>query len=457
MAADRPLPDSSHVAQPYAYSGAVQPITPDWRRLPGYHRVTASEWASVAWQRQHSVRTVADLRLVFGDHLPAALADAIAADQREYATMPLLVTPQILNTMDEAHLWEDPVRRYMLPAQTDRGRDWCSHPLAQRDSLHERDMWPVEGLTHRYPYKVLVEVTTSCPQYCGYCTRMDLVGTSTPQVQKQRFTVPPGPRYAAMLEYIRSHAGIRDVVVSGGDVANMRPRELEAFVSELAIIPHVRDIRLGMKALAGLPQHVLNPDTLASFARMAAVARGNDVDLAVHTHINHPRQVTAEVSQAARRLLDAGVREVRNQSVLIRGVNDSAQTILDLCFVLIDAAHIVPYYIFMCDMIPNAEHWRVPLYQAQQIQNDIMGYLPGFKTPRVTCDVPFVGKKLVHQASAYDRQTGVSFWTKNYLTSCDDLPGHVREWRQCYCDPIWSLPKEGCEYWRRVLATREVN
>ena len=109
----------------------------------------------------------------------------------------------------------------MLPVFSDRRTDWPSHPHATRDSLHEHDMWATEGLTHRYPTKVLAELLPTCPQYCGHCTRMDLVGNSTAQVEKLKFAGKPSDRLGDMLDYLRRTPEVRDVVVSGGDVANM--------------------------------------------------------------------------------------------------------------------------------------------------------------------------------------------------------------------------------------------
>src|SRR3712207_1438045 len=144
----------------------------------------------------------------------------------------------------------------------------------------------------------------------------------------------------------------------------------------------IRDIRLASKALMGLPQHWLQDDVVEGMARLATTARARGVSLAVHTHVNAAQQVTPLVAEAAKAMLAAGVRDVRNQGVLLRGVNASAPQLLDLCFALLDGASITPYYFYMCDMIPSAEHWRVSLAEAQVLQHDIMGYLPGFATPR---------------------------------------------------------------------------
>ena len=108
----------------------------------------------------------------------------------------------------------------------------------------------------------------------------------------------------------------------------------------------------------------------------------------------------------------------------------------------------MPYYFYMCDMIPNSEHWRLTVHEAQQLQHDIMGYLPGFATPRIVCDVPFVGKRWIHQIKGYDREKGISYWTKNYRTGieADDPEALTRTYE--YYDPVYALPEAGQAYWR---------
>ena len=438
--------------QPFAYPVAREFAEPDWTRLPGYRDVTRAEWESAQWQRAHCVKNLAQLKSAYGDLIPDALLADIERDQAERATMSILVPPQMVNTMDETDLYADPVRRYMLPAFTDRDPVWPSHPRAMRDSLHEHEMWAVEGLTHRYPTKVLAEMLPTCPQYCGHCTRMDLVGNSVPQVAKLKFEAKPVDRHRAMLDYLREHPEVRDVVVSGGDVANLPFHQLEGFVAELIEIPNVRDIRLASKAVMGLPQHWLQADVLNGMERLARKAFEHDVDLAVHTHVNAARSVTPLVARATKALLDAGVRDVRNQGVLLRGVNATPDALLDLCFTLLDHAKVMPYYFYMCDLIPGSEHWRVSVAEAQELQHAVMGYLPGFATPRIVCDVPYVGKRWVHQVAEYDTVRGISYWTKNYRTHIerDDPDALTRRYE--YYDPITSLPAEGQDWWRSQLA-----
>jgi lysine 2,3-aminomutase len=198
----------------------------------------------------------------------------------------------------------------------------------------------------------------------------------------------------------------------------------------------------------GLPQHWLQDEVRAGMARVASTARQRGVGLAIHTHVNAAASVTPLVAEASRAMLEAGVRDVRNQGVLMRGVNDSAEALLDLCFALSDGASITPYYFYMCDMIPFSEHWRTPLWRAQELQHDILGYLPGFATPRVICDVPFVGKRWVHMAADYDRTRGVSWWTKNYRTGLETGVEADPTRRFEYYDPIDTLPADGQDWWR---------
>jgi lysine 2,3-aminomutase len=455
---------STQIEQPYAYRRR-ELVEPDWTRFPGWRDVTADDWASAQWQRAHCIKNVRQLRELMGDLLTEAFYADLERDQAERATMSMLVPPQMMNTMVSEMTWADgtmpaagaaftrafyadPVRRYMLPVFSDRRVDWPSHPHATRDSLHEHDMWVAEGLTHRYPTKVLAEMLPTCPQYCGHCTRMDLVGNSTPQVAKLKLAGKPVDRYAAMLGYLSTTPAVRDVVVSGGDVANMPWKNLEGFLDKLLEIDNIRDIRLATKALMGLPQHWLQDDVVEGVGRVARKARERGVSLAIHTHVNSAQSVTPAVAQAARAMLEAGVRDVRNQGVLMRGVNDSTEQLLDLCFALQDDAMVTPYYFYMCDMIPFSEHWRLSLAEAQHLQHAMMGYLPGFATPRIVCDVPFVGKRWVHQVESYDTERGMSFWRKNYRTSIEGADTDALSRDFVYYDPIYTLPESGQQWWR---------
>jgi lysine 2,3-aminomutase len=259
-------------SQTFHYPLEREFVEPDWRRIPGFRDVTTEQWESAQWQRAHTVKNLIEFKKVLGDHLDDALYEDILRDQLERATMSMLIPPQMINTMDVDDLRGDRVRRYMAPTYSDRDPEWPNHPMASRDSLHEADMWAVEGLTHRYPTKVLAELLSTCPQYCGHCTRMDLVGNDTPQFLKYKFEIKQNERWDAMLDYLRHTPQVRDVVVSGGDVANLPIKRLESFVSQLMDIENIRDIRLATKGLMGIPQHFLQDDVQQGLERLASAA-----------------------------------------------------------------------------------------------------------------------------------------------------------------------------------------
>ena len=452
--ASAPAPNApaKSAEQPFSYPLTRAFVEPDWTRIPGYQGVSKQDWESALWQRRNTIKNLKELKAALGALLPESLALSIERDQKERATMSILITPHMVNTMDTTDLWRDPLRHYMLPAFDDRNTSWPNHPMASRDSLHEAEMWKVEGLTHRYPTKVLAELLSTCPQYCGHCTRMDLVGNDVPQVEKLKFSIAQPERWNKMLEYLRQTPTVRDVVVSGGDVANVPIGQLESFVSALLDIPNIRDIRLASKGLMGIPQHWLQDNVMSALDRIAKKAFERNVDIAVHTHVNNANQVTPLLGRAAKKLLEVGFRDVRNQGVLLKGVNATSRDLLELSFMLLDHARILPYYFYMCDMIPNSEHWRVSVGTAQKLQHDIMGYMPGFATPRIVCDVPYVGKRWVHQVADYDREKGISYWTKNYRNGIEMNDPEALNRRYEYYDPVFDLPEAGQQHWREQAA-----
>ena len=259
--------------------------------------------------------------------------------------MSMLVPPQMMNTMvphrrrragararfTEA-FYADPVRRYMLPVFSDRRTDWPSHPHATRDSLHEHDMWVAEGLTHRYPTKVLAELLPTCPQYCGHCTRMDLVGNSTPQVDKLKLAGKPVDRLRRDARLPAPHPG-------GARRRRLRRRRGQHAVAEPRGVPrpaardrqHPRHPARHQGADGPAPALAAGRRRRGRGAgRRARPARAAS-SLAIHTHVNHAQSVTPLVAEAARAMLDAGVRDVRNQGVLMRGVNDSTRRSCSTC------------------------------------------------------------------------------------------------------------------------------
>ena len=206
--------------------------------------------------------------------------------------------------------------------------------------------------------------------------------------------------WEATLDYIRSHSQIEDIVVSGGDVSRLKAASIGELGIALLDIPHVRRIRLATKALSVQPMKFLTDDAWTS-AVLELVKRGRKQfkDVCIHTHINHPREVTDQVEDVMRRLHSEGVM-VRNQTVLLRGVNDDASTLRTL-FKRLGAINIHPYYVYLCDMVKGTEHFRVSLEMAQRLEKQVRGATAGFNTPLFIVDTP-AGKRDVHSAEYYD-------------------------------------------------------
>jgi lysine 2,3-aminomutase len=398
-----------------------------------YPNATETEFTNHFWQDKHAVTRFPQLEALLKDVVsPAALQDMGAGLGK--VGMSIRLNPYVLSLIDWANVETDPIRRQFLPMRFELEDD---HPCLAFDSLEERETSPVPGLVHRYPDKVLFLVTSVCPVYCQYCTRSYAVGQDTALAKKDNVT--SAQNWTAAFDYIRAHPQIEDVVVSGGDVSRLKPANIRLLVNTLLDIPHIRRVRLATKAISVLPQKVLTDDEWFG-AIVEVVQRGRTLfkDVCVHTHFNHPREVTPMVEQAMRRLHGEGIY-VRNQAVLLRGVNDDARTLIDLVKSL-GRVNIHPYYAYLCDMVTSTEHFRLPLATAQRLEKEVRGATAGFNTPLFVCDAPGGGgKRDVHSAEFYNDAFGISGFRS---PSVD--PNRL----YYYFDPLRALDQEAQQAWR---------
>ena len=218
---------------------------------------------------------------------------------------------------------------------------------------------------------------------------MDLVGNSTAVIDKLKFTGKPNDRLGEMMDYLRRTLQVRDVVVSGGDVANMPRARLEDFLTKLLHREHPRRPARHQGADRA-------PAALAAGRRAQRHGAGRHAgppagrSVAIHTHTNHANSVIPIVAEATRAMLDTGIRDVRNQGVLLNGVNADPVALLDLCFALLDGAQISAYYFYMCDMILHFRALAVSV-AARSGCSTTSWATSGVRRPRGSCDVPFVG------------------------------------------------------------------
>jgi lysine 2,3-aminomutase len=391
------------------------------------------------WQDKHAVTHFAQLEACLsGTVSPSVLANMEAG--LKTAGMSIRLNPYIMSLIDWSRVETDPVRRQFLPMRSEMEPD---HPCLTFDSLEEKDHSPVNGLVHRYPDKALFLVTSVCPVYCQFCTRSYAVGADTAIVHKDNVTSPQF--WQAALNYIGATPAIEDIVVSGGDLSRLKAAQLSTLGNALLDIDHVRRIRFATKALSVLPMKFLSDEEWVN-ALLGVTDRGRKEfkHVCLHTHFNHPCEITPVVEAAMRRLHKAGVW-VRNQTVLLRGVNDDSKTLIQLVKGL-SRINIQPYYVYLCDMVRSTEHFRLPLRRAQELEKEVRGATAGFNTPVFIVDTPG-GKRDVHSAEFYDGYYGVSGFRSPNVSSSRIY---------YYFDPIRTLSYEARQGWGELDAAHKI-
>jgi lysine 2,3-aminomutase len=366
--------------------------------------------------------------------------DAAVGFQR--APMSVRVTPYIMALIDWDNPYTDPLRTQFIPLGT---RLLPDHPKLGLDSLHEQADAPVPGLTHRYPDKALFLPLNTCPVYCRFCTRSYAVGVDTEEVEKVELRVSL-ERWQRAFRYIASRPELEDIVISGGDAYNLRASQITEIGETLLAMPNIRRLRFATKGPAVMPQKILT-DLAWTDALTKVVEKGRRLhkDVALHTHFNHPEEITWVTLDAMNLLFERGIT-IRNQTVLQRGVNDSAE-VMTLLVKRLGHVNVHPYYVYMHDLVKGVEDLRTSLDTALVIEKHIRGVTAGFNTPMFVVDAPGGGgKRDVHSFEHYDRETGISVFTS---------PSVHSEAYYFYFDPLHLLSPEVQARWKSA-ATQDV-
>jgi lysine 2,3-aminomutase len=254
-------------------------------------------------------------------------------------------------------------------------------------------------------------------------------------------------RWQHAFAYLASRPEVEDVVVSGGDSYNLRPDQIEAIGLTLLGIPNIRRIRFATKGLAVMPQKVLtHTEWVDAVTRVVEHGRKMHKEVVIHTHFNHPSEITWISQKATGLLYERGIT-VRNQSVLLRGVNDNVDT-MALLVRRLGYVNVHPYYVYLCDMVKGVEDLRTSLAAAEHIEKGVRGVTAGFNTPTFVCDAPGGGgKRCLHSYEYYNRDTGVAIYTAPSVK-----PGQSF----VFCDPLHSLSDATRKRWhdqhqRRIM------
>jgi len=316
------------------------------------------------WQMRHRITSLDAV----ADQVPGlVISDGM---RRVIDRYPFAVTPYFLSLVAEPSA-NDPILRQCLPDPAELDDAGLEPDELGEFSTHS----PVRGLIHRYPDRVVCVLTATCPTYCRHCTRKRLVG-------RPQFGLTPA-ELDRQIDYVRSHPGIKDVIISGGEPLVLSTEHLEDVVAGFRSVPSVEIIRIGTRSPATLPMRV-------DEALCEMLERYHPVW--VNTHFNHPRELTPMAAEACDRLLRHGI-PVNSQTVLLRGVNDSPQVLEALCRALL-RIRVRPYYLFQCDPVAGVAHFRTPVRRGLDLIRHLDRTIGGLGVPRFALDAVHGGGKV---------------------------------------------------------------
>jgi lysine 2,3-aminomutase len=350
-----------------------------------FPNISQENWNDWKWQFRNRITTSEKLATFF----PLSAREK-AQLRLVTAKYPLSVSPYYLSLIN-IYDPDDPIRKQAIPSfeEITLGSVGFEDPLGEkRDSV-------VPGLVHRYPDRLLMVLTDICPMLCRHCTRK--------REWHNGGWVRTTGEIKAMLDYIRRHKTIRDVILSGGDPLTLSTRRLEDVISKLRQIEHVEIIRIGTRFPVVLPQRI--DDELCNMLSKYG-------PIWLNTQFNHPREITPDSAAACERLLRAGV-PVSNQSVLLRGINDNVETQTKLCNGLLKI-RVRPYYLFQCDEVQGTEHLRTPVEVGIKIIEGMRGHTSGLAVPTFVVDLPEGGGKVPLQPNYVLTQTKQNLVLRNY-------------------------------------------
>jgi lysine 2,3-aminomutase len=325
----------------------------------------SKQWNDWKWQFQNRITSIDELSKFIP--LSRVQQKRLNLVTTKY---PVAITPYYLSLIDPFDE-NDPIRKQAVPAF----EEVAFAGIGYEDPLDEKRESVVPGLVHRYPDRVLMILTDVCPMLCRHCTRK--------REWKHGFWMRTGQEIDAIIKYIAENKKIRDVILSGGDPLTLSTHKLEDVISRLRKIEHVEIIRIGTRFPVVLPQRI-DSELCKMLAKYGPIW--------VNTHFNHPREITAESAQACDRLLKAGI-PINNQSVLLKGVNDSVEIQKKLCQSLLKIK-VRPYYLYQCDEVQGTEHLRTSVDTGIKIMEGMWGHTSGLAIPTYVIDLPQGGGKV---------------------------------------------------------------
>ncbi len=292
----------------------------------------------------------------------------------------------------------DAIWKQCVPSKEELAESECTE-----DPLHEEEQSPIQGLVHRYPDRILLLVGSDCAMYCRFCTRKRKIGKT--------FTAMKKEQVMEALDYIKNHTEVRDVLLSGGDPLLLEDEELDWILTELQTIKHVEIIRIGTRVPCSLPMRI---------TKQLCETLKKHQPLYINTHFNHPRELTEEAKKACNMLADAGI-PLGNQSVLLKGINDSPETIIKLNHELLKN-RIKPYYLYQADMVKGTNHFRTKIETGINIIESLQGHTSGLALPHFIIDSPGGGGKILVSPDYVLEKNDKKIVLRNFQNRCFEYP-----------------------------------
>ncbi|MBC7950243.1 MAG: lysine-2,3-aminomutase-like protein [Rhodospirillaceae bacterium] len=299
----------------------------------------------------------------------------------------IAVTPAVVDLIQSPG---DPIARQFVPSAA----ELHTAPEERTDPIGDEAYSPVKGIVHRYPDRVLLKPIMVCPVYCRFCFRREAVGDADGTLS--------APEMDAALAYVAGRPEVREIIVTGGDPFMLPPARLAALVARIAAIPHVEVLRFHTR----IP--VADPDRVTA-TMAAALKTESELAVWVSVHANHARELSPAARRALRHLADAGLPLV-SQTVLLRGVNDSADALEELFRALV-RNRVRPYYLHHPDLARGTSHFRLSIAEGQAIMRALRGRLTGIAQPTYVLDIPGGAGKVPLMPAWWDEARGeVTDW-----------------------------------------------
>ncbi|MCA1746689.1 MAG: lysine 2,3-aminomutase, partial [Bacteroidales bacterium] len=327
-----------------------------------------SSWRDWKWQLKHSIKSLDQFERLTGIKFEE---DELEGLTETFNKFPLSITPYYLSLIDPKNFRNDPVFRQSFGGV----EELITISSELKDPLSEDHDSPVEGITHRYPDRVLFHVSNICSMYCRHCTRKRKVGDVD--------FVPSKDQLRKGIEYIRKTPQVRDVLLSGGDPFMLPDQMIDWLLSEISSIKHVEVIRIGTRMPVVLPYRITD--------ELIAILKKYQ-PLWINTHFNHPKEITTSSKEAVAKLADGGF-PLGNQSVLLADVNDCPRIMKSLLHKLVQN-RVRPYYLYQCDLAEGLSHFRTPIGKGIEIMESLVGHTSGFARPTYVIDAPGGGGKI---------------------------------------------------------------